>query len=98
MQTHIQGNNIEVTSAIEQYIDKKLKRLSHYDSFITSINFTLQVDHLKQIAEAQVALRGSTFHAKADAEDMYAAIDLLADRINRQLSKHKEKLTDHHRE
>ena len=48
-------------------------------------------------AEANVAIAGRTLHADASAEDMYAAIDLLADKLDRLLLKHKEKLVDHHR-
>lgn len=95
MQINIQGQNVEVTDAIKDYINKKLKRLESFDSFITSIDFHLHIDHLSQVAEAQIMVRGGQIHAKADSEDMYAAIDTLTDRMIRQLTKFKEKHTAH---
>jgi putative sigma-54 modulation protein len=57
----------------------------------------LSVEKLVQKAEATLNLAGRSMHAEATAEDMYAAIDLLADKLDRQVLKHKEKVTDHHR-
>ena len=64
---------------------------------ITNVHVVLSVEKLRQKAEATVQITGNTLHAECENEDMYAAIDSMVDKLDRQVKKHKEKVTDHHR-
>jgi len=95
MQINISGHHIDVTSAMNDYVNNKLKKLSRHHDRITSINVILSVDKLKQKAEATVHVSGKDLFADAQSDDMYTAIDLLSDKLDRQLIKHKEKTRSH---
>lgn len=97
MQINISGHHVELTSAIKNYVNTKLDRLERHHDRITSTNVILSVDKLRQKAEASVHVSGKDFFADSESEDLYAAIDLLADKLDRQLIKHKEKMRNHHR-
>ena len=91
MQINISGHHVEVTDALRSYVNEKLNRLAkHYDP-ITDITVILTVEKLIQKAEARINIAKGDVFANAESEDMYAAIDLLTDKLNRQLIKHKEK-------
>lgn len=95
MQIQMTGQNTEVTDAIRSYAEKKLKRINAMVDKINHIHLTFHVEKLNQIAEANISLPGAQLHAEASSEDMYESIDKLIDKLSRQLSKYKEKLTDH---
>jgi putative sigma-54 modulation protein len=97
MQIHYTGRHMEVTPALKEYTEEKMERLNHRHANLTNINFTFHVEHLSHIAEGSLHAYNTDFHAKADASDMYAAIDLVIDKLLAQMTKHKEKMTDHHR-
>ena len=98
MQMSITGHHIEVTPALASYVEKRLARvLRHFDQVIDT-HVVMTVDKLEQRAEATLRVRGETLHCLASDADMYAAIDALADKLERRVRKHKEKLTDHHAE
>ncbi len=97
MQINISGHHVELTPAIKNYVNTKLDRLERHHDRITSTNVILSVDKLRQKAEASVHVSGKDFFADCESEDLYAAIDLLADKLDRQLIKHKEKMRSHHR-
>jgi putative sigma-54 modulation protein len=91
MQINVSGHHVEVTSALRDYVDEKFTRLQrHYDQ-ITNADVTLTVEKLVQKAEASIHVSGANLFALSESEDMYAAIDLLTDKLDRQLIKHKEK-------
>ncbi|MBO6258299.1 MAG: ribosome-associated translation inhibitor RaiA [Succinivibrio sp.] len=92
MQINIQGVGIKLTDALKDYVNDKFKRLERKGDIITSIAVTLTVDKLSQIAKADLAVTGGNLHAEDTAESMYAAIDGLIDKVDRQLVKYKEKL------
>jgi putative sigma-54 modulation protein len=97
MRIDISGHQMEVTPALRDYVNDKFARVArHYDHHAEA-RVILSVDKLEQKAEATIATAGKTVHADAIAPDMYAAIDLLADKLDRLLIKQKEKMTDHHR-
>ena len=97
MNLQISGHHLEVTPAIHDYVSGKIERVvRHFDNLI-DVNVILSVDKLKQIAEVTVHLAGKDVHVQAIEEDLYAAIDSLADKLDRQIQKHKQKLQDHHR-
>lgn len=95
MQVNISGHHVEVTEAIESYINTKFERLLHHNDFITSINVFVSVEKLVQKAEASIHVSGKDIFADAESEDLYTAIDALTDKLDRQLIKHKEKLKSH---
>ncbi len=96
MQLSVTGHHVEITAAMRSYVEKKLDRIvRHFDQVIDT-HFVLTVEKLMHKAEATVRVRGETIHALASEGDMYAAIDSLADKLERRVRKHKEKLTDHH--
>lgn len=97
MQINISGHHVELTPAIKNYVNTKLDRLERHHDRITSTNVILSVDKLRQKAEASVHVSGKDFFADCESEDLYAAIDLLADKLDRQLIKYKEKMRSHHR-
>ncbi len=96
MQVNLSGHHVEITSALKDYLNNKLARLERHFESVTSINCVLTVEKLRHKAEAKVNVTGGTLFAEAVEDDMYAAIDGLVDKLDRQIVKHKEKLTDHH--
>ena len=97
MQLDIHGQQIDVTPALREYVDSKLQRLARHFDQPFDIRVQLGLDKPDHRAEATVTVSGKSLHADASAIDMYAAIDLLADKLDRLLLKHKKKLVDHHR-
>ncbi len=91
MQTNITGHNIELTSALKDYINERTAKLGRHLDKITTINVILNIEKLDHHAEATVRFSGGEIFADAAASDMYAAIDSLADKLDRQIIKHKEK-------
>ena len=96
MQLTITSHHIDVTSALRDYVDTKLGKLGRHFDIMTDIHCVLTVEKLLHKAEATVHLSGGTLYADAVEADMYAAIDGLVDKLSRQVTKHKEKVTDHH--
>ena len=96
MQLTVTGHHVEVTSALRNYVDNKLARLERHCDYVGDVHCVLTVEKLSHKAEATVHLNGGTIHADAVAQDMYAAVDGLIDKLDRQVKKHKEKLTDYH--
>lgn len=92
MQINIQGVGIKVTDALHDYVTEKFGKLERKGDVIVSIAITLTVEKLQQIAKADLSVTGGALHAEAQDEDMYAAIDALIDKVDRQLVKHKDKL------
>jgi putative sigma-54 modulation protein len=98
MQVTISGHHVDVTPALHSYVEDKLARLKRHYERITDVQVILSVVKLTQKAEATVQVSGKALHADAEDHDMYAAIDAMADKLDRQLKKYKEKNTDHHRD
>ncbi|PIE83514.1 MAG: ribosomal subunit interface protein [Candidatus Contendobacter odensis] len=97
MQINLSGHHIEVTQALKHYVHEKLERIERHFDNVTSIQVILSVEKLSHKAEATIHVAGNDIFADAIEDDMYAAIDLLTDKIDRQIKKHKERLTDKHR-
>jgi putative sigma-54 modulation protein len=95
MQMTISGHHLEITDSIRDYVQSKLERLDNHHDRITNTHVILTVEKLEQKAEATLHVSGKDIHAEAISEDLYAAIDALADKLDRQLIKHKEKLRSH---
>ena len=95
MQITVSGHHVDVSEPPREYVDAKFERLPRHCSQITHVDVTLIVEKPVQKAEARVHIAGKDLFAAAQSEDMYAAIDALADKLDRQLIKHKEKLRAH---
>ncbi|GMR19715.1 MAG: ribosome-associated translation inhibitor RaiA [Gammaproteobacteria bacterium] len=98
MQINITGHQVEVTDALKDYASEKIGRVEKHFDRMTTTNIVLHVEKTRHMAEATVNAKGATIHANAEGKDMYAAIDALSDKLDRQVIKHKEKTTDHHRD
>ena len=99
MQIDISGTNVEVTQALRAYVTEKLERVErHFDNLI-SIHVVLRLEKIQHSAEGLLSVGGRTnpIHAEGSNEDMYAAIDTMMDKLDRQVRRHKAKVTDHHR-
>jgi putative sigma-54 modulation protein len=95
MQIDVTGRHLEVTESMRAYVLKKMDRIvRHFDQLIDA-HYVLSVEKLRHKAEATLRIRGGDIHAEATDEDMYAAIDALADKLDRLVKKRKEKATDH---
>src|SRR5690349_5804842 len=96
MQLNVTGHHVEVTASMKGYVEKKLDRIVRHSDHVMDVHCILTVEKLRHKAEATVKLNGGTVYADAVHDDMYAAIDALADKLDRSVKKHKEKLSDHH--
>lgn len=96
MQLSLTGHHIDITPALRAFVETKLGRLERHFDNVTDIHCILTIEALLHKAEATVQLSGGTIHADSTAEDMYAAVDGLIDKLDRQVKKFKEKLKDHH--
>lgn len=94
MQLNISGHHVELTPALKDYVNEKFQKLERHFDHISNCQVTLAVEKVRQMAEATLHIVGGEVHAKAESEDMYAAIDGLVDKLDRQILKHKEKHVD----
>jgi len=91
MQLNVSGHHVDVTDALRDYVNNKFERLERHSEDITKAEVTLIVEKATHKAEASIHVPGADLFAASEAEDMYAAIDQLADKLDRQVIKHKEK-------
>lgn len=97
MQINVTGHHVDITPSLRDYVTGKMDRLERHFDNVTDVHVILSVEKLNQKAEATLHIAGGNVYADATDEDMYAAIDALIDKLDRQVKRHKEKLTDHHR-
>jgi putative sigma-54 modulation protein len=95
MNLHLTGHHLEITPAIRDYISTKLARITHHFDHVIDVNVILSVEKLQRKIEASVHVRGKDIFCESADADMYAAIDLLADRLDRTILKHKERSLGH---
>lgn len=95
MQISLSGHHIEITDSIRHYVHEKIERLDRHFDQALDIHVVLTVEKLRHKAEATLHVSGGNLHADDVQEDMYAAIDGLVDKLDRQGKKHKEKLKNH---
>jgi putative sigma-54 modulation protein len=101
MNLTISGHHLEVTPALRTYVTQKLDRISRHFDQVVDIKVLLTVEKQKekekrQRAECNIHVKGSDLFAESAHEDLYAAVDELVDKLDRQVSKHKTRLQDHH--
>lgn len=94
MQLNITGHHIELTPPLKDYVTEKFTKLERHFDHISNTQVTLSVEKQRQAAEAHLHIAGSEVHSKVEHDDMYAAIDLLVDKLDRQILKYKEKQVD----
>ncbi len=92
MQINLSGHHIEITDPLRDFVNSKFAKLERHFEQINNVQVILTVEKLNQIAEAKLNVNGGEIFANSQHEDMYAAIDALIDKLDRQIIKHKEKL------
>jgi len=90
------GHHLEITPSIRDYVSSKMTRINRHFDHVIDVNMILSVEKLRQKIEANVHLAGKDIFAESENDDMYAAIDLLVDKLDRQIVKHKEKIKNKH--
>jgi putative sigma-54 modulation protein len=95
MQINLTGHHVDITDSLRNFVHEKFQKLERHFDHITNVHVILSVEKLRQIAEAKVNVNGGELFANSESEDMYAAIDSLIDKLDRQVIKHKEKLIRH---
>ncbi|MGZ5037763.1 MAG: ribosome hibernation-promoting factor, HPF/YfiA family [Usitatibacter sp.] len=95
MNLQLTGQHVEITPAIRNYVLAKLERINRHFDHVIDVNVVMTIEKLDQKIEANVHLSGKDIHVEANDADMYAAIDNLTDRLDRQILKHKERFQVH---
>lgn len=95
MQINLTGRHLEVSEPLKAFVNDKFARLERHFDHINNVYVILSVEKVRQIAEATLHVNGGELFANSEAQDMYAAIDLLVDKLDRQVIKHKEKMNRH---
>lgn len=96
MNLNITGHHLDVTPAIRDYVSSKLGRVTRRFDHVTNASVVLSVEKLKQKAECTLHMRGKDIFVESEDADLYAAIDSLADKLDRQIVKQKEKANSRH--
>jgi putative sigma-54 modulation protein len=91
----IHGHHVEVTPALRGYVADKMERIRRHFDHLIEADVLLSVDKLRQKAEITLRVRGSSLHAEQIEVDMYAAIDGLMDKLDRQVLRHKDRVQNH---
>ena len=94
MNLNVSGHHLEVTPAIRGYVQGKLERVKRHFDHVIDAHVILSVDKLRQKAEITLRVRGKDIHCACEEQDLYAAIDLLVDKLDRQVQKYKGKQGD----
>jgi putative sigma-54 modulation protein len=96
MNLTVSGHHLDITPAIRDYVATKLERIKRHFDHVITVSAIMRVDKLVHKAEASLHVKGHDFHAHCEDGNLYAAIDLLADKLDRQIVKYKEKLANVH--
>ncbi len=95
MRLTITGHHVELTDALKAHVEEKLSHLKAAVDQVLDVHVVLSVEKRQHICEVTVHAKGETLHAKAVEENLYAAIDVVVDKLNRQLKKYQAKLKRH---
>lgn len=95
MNLHLTGHHVEITAALRDYVTGKLDRITRHFDNVIDVRVILSVEKLKHKIEANVHLSGKDIFVESHDPDMYAAIDALVDKLDRQILRHKEKNFEH---
>lgn len=96
MQLNLTGHHIDITDSLRNYVEEKIQRIERHFDKVTNTHVILTLENVRHKAEATINMTGNNIFAESTEDNMYAAIDGLIDKLDRQVKKHKEKLTDHH--
>ncbi len=96
MNLHLSSHHVEITPAIREYVAAKLERINRHFDHVIDVNVIMTVQKLDQTIEANVHLSGKDIHVHCNHGDMYAAIDQLIDKLDRQVCRHKERFQARH--
>lgn len=96
MNLHLTGHHLEITPSMRDYVAGKMTRINRHFDHVIDVNMILSIEKLRQRIEASVHLSGKDIFVESDDEDMYAAIDRLVDKLDRQIVKHKEIIKNKH--
>ena len=94
MHLQLTGHQLDITPSLRDYVTEKLERITRHFDHLIDVNVILSVSKLEQKAECTVHVRGRDIFCESIAEDMYAAIDTLVDKLDRQIIRHKEKAVE----
>jgi len=94
MNLNVSGHHVEVTPAIRSYVRTKIERVTRHFDHVIDAHVILTVEKLTQKAEVTLHVPGRDLHCECEDADLYAAIDLLADKLDRQVLRYKDKLQD----
>jgi len=92
MNLNVSGHHLEITPAIRNYVGEKLARVNRHFDQVIDVHVILSVDKMRQKAECTMHVRGKDIHCESEEQDLYAAIDLLVDKLDRQVLKYKDKM------
>jgi putative sigma-54 modulation protein len=95
MQIIVTGHHLEITDSLKVHVHSKFDKLARHFDKVTDVHVILSIEKLMQKAEATVHFNGAKLFAEDQQEDMYCAIDDLVDKLDRQITKHKEKRVNH---
>jgi putative sigma-54 modulation protein len=98
MHLDLSGHHVEITDSMRGHVEKKFERIARHFEHVIDVHCVLTVEKLRHKAEATLTIPGTKLYADATEPNMYAAIDALADKLDRCVKKHKEKASDHHAE
>lgn len=96
MNLNMTGHHLEITPSMRDYVASKMTRINRHFDHVIDVSMILSVEKLRQKIEANVHLSGKDIFAECEDSDMYAAIDLLIDKLDRQIIKHKEIVKNKH--
>ena len=96
MIVNIIGHHLEITDGLKDHIGKKLKKIKGHSQDILEIKIILSVDNITHNAEGNIYMTKTDLHAKCSSNDMYQSIDLLINKLDKQIIKHNDKNKDHH--
>ncbi len=96
MNLNMTGHHLEITPSMRDYVSSKMSRIDRHFEQVIDVSIILSVEKLRQKIEANVHLSGKDIFVESEDSDMYAAIDLLVDKLDRQIIKHKEKVKNKH--
>ncbi len=97
MQIDITGHQLDVTTSMRDYFTSKFERIKRHFDQVINVHAILSVEKLNHKAEATMHINGKTLFAESTQEDLYSAIDLLMDKLDKQVRRHKDKITSKHR-
>ena len=96
MQLTITGHQLEVTDPIREYIDTKFERIKRHFDQVLNVHVIISVEKVRHKSEATMHIGGKDFFAESTEDHLYKSIDLLVDKLDKQIRRHKDKMTNHH--